>query len=304
MDHLHYNYSAIKHRAPMPLASSLHVFAVLYLEHWDFEAPEGSVRDPRFVGEFGSFNPDYRSWTQREYGLRIGVFRLIEALLEAGIQPVVAANSLVLPRVPQLVQTLKDANAEWLGHGMAATRLMHANMPLKEQQEHIASSLAALQTATGESPKGWVSQDWGTSPHTFGLLADAGVRYTLDWGNDDQAYWMLPAGNSQQSLLALPMSSEWDDVQGQWFRPVEPSQHAAQMMQAAEQMRDECQTHQRAAVMGLGLHPWVWGMPSRIRYLRELLMQMKIAEGMTLTTPQKIYEQCANAQNMTNVAGA
>jgi len=136
------------------------------------------------------------------------------------------------------------------------------------------------------------------------LLADAGVRYTLDWGNDDQAYWMLPAGNSQQSLLALPMSSEWDDVQGQWFRPVEPSQHAAQMMQAAEQMRDECQTHQRAAVMGLGLHPWVWGMPSRIRYLRELLMQMKIAEGMTLTTPQKIYEQCANAQNITNVAGA
>jgi peptidoglycan/xylan/chitin deacetylase (PgdA/CDA1 family) len=295
MDHLHYSYSAIKHRAITPLASCLHVFAVLYLEHWDFEAPEGSVRDPRFVGEFGSFNPDYRSWTQREYGLRIGVFRLIEALLEAGIQPVVAANSLVLPRVPQLLQTLKDANAEWLGHGMAATRLMHANMPLAEQQEHIASSLAALQTATGESPKGWVSQDWGTSPHTFGLLADAGVRYTLDWGNDDQPYWMLPAGTSQQSLLALPMSSEWDDVQGQWFRPVEPAQHAAQMMQAAEQMRDECQTHQRAAVMGLGLHPWVWGMPSRIRYLRELLQQMKNAEGMNFTTPNSIYEQLAKA---------
>ena len=83
MDHLHYEYSAIPQRAPLPLASSVHVFAVLYLEHWDFEAPEGSVRDPRFVGEFGSFNPDYRSWTQREYGLRIGVFRIIEALLEA-----------------------------------------------------------------------------------------------------------------------------------------------------------------------------------------------------------------------------
>jgi len=295
MDHLHYNYSAIKHRAPMPLASSLQVFAVLYLEHWDFEAPEGSVRDPRFVGEFGSFNPDYRSWTQREYGLRIGVFRLIEALLETGIQPVVAANSLVLPRVPRVLQTLKDANAEWLGHGMAATRLMHANMPLAEQQEHVVSSLSALQTATGESPKGWVSQDWGTSPHTFGLLADAGVRYTLDWGNDDKPYWMLPAGTSQQSLLALPMSSEWDDVQGQWFRPVEPSQHAAQMMQAAEQMRNECQKHQRAAVMGLGLHPWVWGMPSRIRYLRELLQQMKNTEGMNFTTPNKIYEQLAKA---------
>lgn len=295
MDHLHYDYSALPHRAPLPLACGLHVFAVVYLEHWDFEAPEGSVRDPRFVGEFGSFNPDYRSWTQREYGLRIGIFRIIEALQEAGIQVVVAANSLVLPRVPHVLQTLKEAHAQWLAHGMAATRLMHANMPLEEQREHIHTSLSALQTFTGETAKGWISQDWGTSPHTFELLADAGFRYTLDWGNDDQAYWMLPAGRSQQRLLALPMSSEWDDVQGQWFRPVEASQHATQIWQAAQQMQSECQAHGRSAVMGLGLHPWVWGMPSRIRYLRQLLSQLKQTEGLHFSTPQQIYEQCAGA---------
>ena len=294
MDHLHYNYSAIQQRAPLPLASNLHVFAVIHLEHWDFEAPEGSIRDPRFVGEFGSFNPDYRSWTQREYGLRIGVFRIIEALLNLGIQPVVAANSLVLTRVPEVLQALKDSQAEWLAHGVAATRLMHTNMPLEEQQAHIASSLQALQTYTGQAPQGWLSQDWGTSPDTFGLLAEAGVRYTLDWGNDDQPYWMLPAGISQKPLLAIPMSSEWDDVQGQWFRPVEPAQHAKQIVEAAEQMRNECVTHQRSAVMGLGLHPWVWGMPSRIRSLRDMLRQLKESEGVTFTTPQKIYEQCAS----------
>jgi peptidoglycan/xylan/chitin deacetylase (PgdA/CDA1 family) len=294
MDHLHYNYSAIQQRAPLPLASNLHVFAVIHLEHWDFEAPEGSIRDPRFVGEFGSFNPDYRSWTQREYGLRIGVFRIIEALLNLGIQPVVAANSLVLPRVPEVLQALKDSQAEWLAHGVAATRLMHTNMPLEEQQAHIASSLQALQTYTGQAPEGWLSQDWGTSPDTFGLLSDAGVRYTLDWGNDDQPYWMLPAGVSQKPLLAIPMSSEWDDVQGQWFRPVEPAQHAKQIVEAAAQMRNECVTHQRSAVMGLSLHPWVWGMPSRIRYLRDMLRQLKETEGVTFTTPQKIYEQCAS----------
>lgn len=292
MDHSHYTYSAIPKRTPLPLAPALNVFAVLYLEHWDFEAPEGSVRDPRFVGEFGSFNPDYRSWTQREYGLRIGVFRIIEALLEAGIQPVVAANSLVLPRVPKVLETLKESKAEWVAHGMAATRLMHSNMSLDEQREHIATSLNALQTYTGQSSKGWLSQDWGTSPHTFGLLADAGVCYTLDWGNDDQPYWMLPAGTSQQRMLAVPMSSEWDDVQGQWFRPVEASQHAAQIFQAAQQMQSECQTLERSAVMGLGLHPWVWGMPSRIRYLRDLLKQLKNAEGLIFTTPQTIYSQC------------
>jgi hypothetical protein len=108
---------------------------------------------------------------------------------------------------------------------------------------------------------------------------------------------MQPAGLSQQSLLAIPMSSEWDDVQGQWFRPVEPSQHAKQILEAADQMRNECHQHQRSAVMGLGIHPWVWGMPSRIRYLRDLLSQLKQADGMTFTTPQTIYAQCASARD-------
>ena len=295
MDHSHYRYSPLPHRTPIRLAPCLHVYVVLYLEQWDFEAPADSVRDPRFVGEFGSFNPDYRSWTQREYGLRIGIFRLIDALREAGIQAVVAANSLVLPRVPQALEALKLSQAQWLGHGMAATRLMHSNMPLEAQQDHISSSLKALQTFTGEVTQGWLSQDWGTSPLTHGLLADAGVRYTLDWGNDDQPYRMSPAGTSQKSLLAIPLSNEWDDVQGQWFRPVEPAQHAKQIFQAAQQMRDECQVHQRSAVMGLGLHPWVWGMPSRIRYLRELLSQLTHTEGITFSTPQKIYEQSAGS---------
>jgi len=295
MDHSHYNYSPLPTRPPFCLAPGLIVFVVLYLEHWDFEAPANSVRDPRFVGEFGSFNPDYRSWTQREYGLRIGVFRLIDALHDAGIQAVVAANSLVLPRVPHALEALKHSQAQWLGHGIAATRLMHSNMSLQVQQDHISSSLKALQTFTGEAPQGWLSQDWGTSPLTQGLLADAGIRYTLDWGNDDQPYWLSPAGTSQKSLLAIPLSSEWDDVQGQWFRPVEPAQHAQQICQAAVQMRDECQVHQRSAVMGLGLHPWVWGMPSRIRYLRELLRQLTQTEGITFSTPQKIYAQCTGS---------
>ncbi len=295
MDHSHYSYSALPWRPPLPLAPRLHVFAVLYLEHWDFQAPEGSLRDPRFVGEFGSFNPDYRSWTQREYGLRIGVFRLMDALRDAGIQPVVAANSMVLERIPQVIEALNLSKAQWLAHGVAATRMMHSNMPLSEQAAHIQHATQALHQHTGHVAQGWLSQDSGTSPHTMGLLADAGIRYTLDWGNDDQPYWLAPSGASQQQLLALPLSSEWDDVQGQWFRPIEPAQHAQQILQAASQMRQECETHERCAVMGLGLHPWVWGMPSRIRYLRELLAQLTQTEGLIFSTPQHLYEQCAGS---------
>ena len=296
MDHPHYRYSALPLRPSEDGAPALHLFVVLYLEHWDFEAPAGSVRDPRFVGEFGSFSPDYRSWTQREMGLRIGVFRLVEALRERAITPAVAANALVLPRVGPVLEPLQKMGAQWLGHGAAATRLMHAGQTLEEQGEQITSSLQALAQHTGAPPLGWLSQDWGTSVHTFGLLADAGLHYTLDWGNDDQPYWLEPAGASGRRLLAVPLSSEWDDVQAQWFRPLEPAQHARQMQQAAQRLAAECQASGRSAVMGLGLHPWLWGMPSRIRYLRELLDALAQIPGLQMSTPDAIWRRCAAGQ--------
>lgn len=292
MDHAHYGYSALPRRTQNLLPAGLHLFVVLYLEHWDFEAPLGSLRDPRFVGEFGSFNPDYRSWSQREYGLRVGVFRLLEALQQTGITPVVAANSLVLPRIPAVLRRLRQAGADWLGHGLAATRMMHANMPLEEQRQQIESSIASITHYAGQPPRGWISQDWGTSVHTHALLADAGLQYTLDWGNDDQPYWMSPAGQSGRRLLALPLSSEWDDVQTQWLRHLEPAEQAQQIRDAVKRMSQECRDQQRCAVMGLGLHPWVWGMPSRISHLRRLLTDLRHTDAQ-ITTADRLYASCA-----------
>ena len=295
MDHAHYRYSAMPFRNEGLLPPGLNLFVVLYLEHWDFQSPEGSLRDPRFVGEFGSFNPDYRSWTQREYGLRIGVFRIIEALQRHGITPAVAANRLVLPRVPTAIEALRQLGSQWLGHGLAATRIMHSRMPEQEQREHIESSSSALQEQLGHKPLGWVSQDWGTSVDTWRLLAQAGFRYTLDWGNDDQAYWMQPWSEGQPRLLALPLSSEWDDVQAQWMRHLEPKDHAQAILHAAQRLAAESQAKGQGVTMGLGLHPWVWGMPSRITHLHQLLGALNGIDGANFTTPDTLYQHCAQA---------
>ncbi|NCY25021.1 MAG: polysaccharide deacetylase, partial [Alphaproteobacteria bacterium] len=186
MDHSIYAYSALpaRPRYPLPGGQGLAAYVVLFLEHWDLLPPEGSLRDPRMVGEFGSFTPDYRSWSQREYGLRVGIFRVIDALRTAGIRPVIAANAMAVERLPGLVAKFQDWGCDWVAHGLAATRMMHSNMPLDEQRQHIAESIAALTRTTGVQPLGWLSQDWGTSPDTPQLLAEAGIRYTLDWCND------------------------------------------------------------------------------------------------------------------------
>jgi peptidoglycan/xylan/chitin deacetylase (PgdA/CDA1 family) len=292
MDHAHYLYSSLPGRTQTLLEPGLHAYTVLHLEHWDFEAPPDAVRDPRMVGEFGSFSPDYRSWSQREYGLRIGVYRVLDALADAGIHTAVAANALVLPRVPELVQILMACGAEWLGHGLAATRMMHSGQPLDEQRSHIAQALQAIASTTGTPARGWLSQDWGTTPETYALLADAGLDYTLDWGNDDQPYWMCSAGAHQRQLLALPFSAEWDDVQCQWLRNIDARDHAQLVLDGARRMAMECARDQRAAVLGLGLHPWVWGMPSRIASLRWLLAELAQVPGLRWQLPGTLAHQC------------
>lgn len=288
MDHAIYAYSALPRRPAWlwPQGAGLASFVVLFLEHWEFMPLDGALRDPRMVGEFGSFSPDYRSWTQREYGLRVGIFRVIEALREAGIRPAVAANAMAMERLPRLVDTFNAWGCEWLGHGLAATRMQHAGMDRALQRAEIDSAIASLVRHTGQRPAGWVSQDWGTTPDTAALLAEAGIRYTLDWSNDDQPYALQTA----PPLVALPLSSEWDDVQCQWLRHLTPQAHADLAGAAFERLRAESARQQRAAVFGLALHPWLCGMPSRVAALRGLLARLRAAQDVLWARPRDLID--------------
>ena len=286
MDHRAYDYSALpqRQRAPNAAAGNLSAFVVLFLEHWELRSPSDALRDPRMVGEFGSFTPDYRSWSQREYGLRVGIFRVIDALRAANLRPVIAANVMAVQRLPHLVRTFEEWGCDWIAHGVAATRMMHSGMALAEQHAYIEQSIDALAQATGRRPTGWLSQDWGTTPETYDLLAQAGIRYTLDWCNDDQPYWL----RTDPPLLSIPLSAEWDDVQCQWLRHIEPHAHTELTLTAFERLRAEAADHRRDAVFGLALHPWLCGMPSRVQALRSLLQQLPTAADVRWTTPASI----------------
>lgn len=289
LDHSLYDHSALPARPAFRWrdGSGLAAFAVLFLEHWELQAPADALRDPRMVGEFGSFTPDYRSWSQREYGLRIGIFRVVEALRRAGVRPAIAANAMAVQRLPALVEMFRDWGCPWIAHGMAATRMLHARMSPDQQRTYIEQSVAAIESATGERPQGWLSQDWGTTPATFDMLAGAGIRYTLDWCNDDQPYWM----RGTPPLLAVPLASEWDDVQCQWLRNLEPRAHAELAAAAFERLDRECTQRGTAAVFGLAIHPWLSGMPSRIAALDALLTRLRRHAHVPWISPADLLQQ-------------
>src|SRR5262249_43195139 len=105
MDHAWYDYSPFPARPRLTWPGNARVAfcVVLHLEYWELLPDEKSYKDPRFLGEFGSFPPDYRTWTQREFGNRVGIFRVLDVLDRYQIRAGVAVNAVAGERYPFLV---------------------------------------------------------------------------------------------------------------------------------------------------------------------------------------------------------
>ncbi len=275
MDHGHYVYSALPERPPLrwPEGARVAFWVALYLEYWELDPPADALSDPRFVGEFGSFAPDYRSYSQREYGNRVGIFRVLEVLDRHGLRATVAANASVCARYPYLVEACLSRGWEFAAHGSHATRMISSAMDEAEERAHIAETLAAVERASGRRPKGWIGQDFGESAATPRLLAEAGLDYVADWPNDDQPYLMSGA----RPLVSIPNQAEWDDVQLLWLRRVAMPRYPDLVAEAFDTLHDEGAHSGR--IFGLGIHPWVLGQGHRIRYLDEALERIGGRDG-------------------------
>ena len=267
MDHPHHPYWPLPKRAPLawPDRARVAFWVLLHLEYWELDPPKDAVRDPRFVGEIGSYDPDYRTWTQRDYGNRVGIFRVLELLDRHGLKVTVAANASALERYPYLVEEFQRRGYEFAAHGTHATRMITSRMSEQQERAHIAASIEAIERATGKRPTGWLGQDYGESAITPRLISEAGLNHIMDWPNDDQPY-LMTAG---QPLVSIPNHAEWDDVQLLWLRRVSMATYPKVVAEAFETLHEEGAFSGR--VFGLSLHPWLMGVGHRIRYLDEAL---------------------------------
>ncbi len=281
MDHAWYDYSPFPKRPRLAWPGNARVAfsVVLHLEYWQLLPAEQSYKDPRFVGEFGNFIPDYRTWTQREYGNRVGIFRVLEVLDRYQVRAGVAVNALAAERYPFLVEQFKRRKYEFIAHGTSANRMITSKMSEAEEKQEIAAAIAALEKATGTRPKGWQGQDYGESERTPRLLADAGLDYVLDWPNDDQPYPMKVG----KKFVSMPNQPEWDDVQQLWIRKISTTRYPDMVGDAFELLHRE-----GGQVFSLSVHPWLIGMAHRIKYLDEALRRIERFGNVWHATPGEI----------------
>jgi peptidoglycan/xylan/chitin deacetylase (PgdA/CDA1 family) len=284
MDHELYRYSALptRPRLEWPGGARVAFWVLLHLEYWELEPPADAYRDPRFQGEYGFYFPEYRPFTQREYGNRIGIFRIFDLLDRHGIKASVAANAAACERYPYLVEECLRRGYEFVAHGDYQTRMITSRMDEAEERRVIETTTETVATAAGTRPCGWLGPDSGESPRTPQLLAAAGYDYLLDWPNDDQPYLMT----TEPSLVSIPNQMELDDVLALWLRRIPNPRYPDLVGEAFRVLHREGAVSGR--LFGLSLHPWVIGQPQRIRYLDRALANIATFDDVWQATAGEI----------------
>ena len=228
--------------------------------------------------------PDHPRISHREYGHRVGIFRLLSRCQDRGIRPTVVLDVLTAEHYPAVVDAVRTAGAEIIAGGLSAGRAITATLPEEVERRLVETSLHRLEQVLGQRPRGWFGAEHGESPRTPAILAESGLEFLLDWGNDEQPVPLEGA----PPLWSVPVSWELSDLAALYHRQVLPWTYVTSVIDAVEQMVVESRTQPR--VLALHWHPWLIGQPFRMATLEPLLDRLA-APDLTVTTPGGILER-------------
>jgi allantoinase len=203
--------------------------------------------------------PDVVMWSERDYGNRVGVFRIMETLDRYDIRGTVALNSNLCAEHPQIIAEGEKRKWEWMGHNESNTRRLNDAEP-GEEANIVRRTLATIEKATGRRPTGWLSSGLQQTWDTLDVLAAHGVEYQGDWCNDDQPYVMSLDGG--RSIVAMPYTQQLNDKSAIERRFVSADGFAQMICDQFDVLYREGAKSGR--VMAIAVHPYLIGVPHRI----------------------------------------
>lgn len=265
-DHALYPYSRLPSRKPLawPDGKSVATWIVVSLEWFPITPSDTPFRAP---GHMQTAYPDYRHYTAREYGTRVGFYRLLDAFAKAGIKVSVAANGAIARRYPAILRDVLDAGHEVVAHSTDMNGTIASTLAIEEERTLIREGIAALSDVTGVLPRGWLSIARSQSFSTPDLLVEAGIEYCCDWANDDMP-WTFANG-----LVNLPLNHELSDRQILNIQQQSVDSYAEQMLDAHDWLSTEAAS-QGARLLPLHLTPYIMGLPYRMDAFERLLADL------------------------------
>ena len=270
-----------------PQGRGLAVYIALNLEHFAFGEGLGAALVPPAAGE-----PDVLNWSWREYGNRVGVWRLLELFDDLRLPCSALVNSTIYDHCPAVMDAFRARGDEIVGHGRTNSE-RQGRLPEAEERALIAETTQRIAEAEGRPPRGWLGPWISESAVTPDLLAEAGYRYCLDWCMDDRPVWMRTRGGRR--LLAVPYPQELNDIPALVVRQHEASEFADMIVDQFDEMRR--QAEHGPLVMGVALHPYLVGQPFRLKHLRRALAHLGEARrDVWITTAGAIADHVTGAE--------
>lgn len=289
-----YDYSPIVDRPPLawPNGARVAFYVGLNVEHFELGKPSTSIN-----AATAGLVPDPLNHGWRDYGARVGIWRLAEIFDRHGVRPSVLTNSDAVIHYPQIIEEGKRRNWVWLAHGKNNS-ILHNGIPEADEPAILADIVESIERATGTRPKGWMGPALTETFNTPRLLRDLGLSYVLDWTADDQPFRLNVPG-----MLSVPYTLELNDINLFVFHGLTGPQFADMLVDQFDQLYHDGKTSGR--VMSLALHPFVVGQAFRARHLDKALQYIVEHDGVWVTTSDEIaahYEAQAGRASTPSLA--
>lgn len=269
-----YDYVALPDRRPLrfPNGARLALIITINLEYW--EKSRQGQKEPLFTGGPMTIPHalpgdvwDTANWTWREYGQRVGVWRLIDLFDKFDIKPSCTVNGLLMVERRRIVDAVNERGWELVPHNWAQNDLLtyYADDP-KAEREVIKRTLDKYLEVVGRPAKAWLSSAIRGTAHTPAFLKEFGLIAYCDYLNDEQPYLI---NTIHGPIVCVPYSNDINDF-NIFARGGMPASSGVETLKVCfEQLYSEGAASGR--IMNIGLHPHVIGQPHRIGALREFI---------------------------------
>ena len=289
---MQYDFVPMPDRKPLkfPNGARIALMLTFNLEYWDLTK---DTEEPYYPGG-PSVLPDplpgnvadLPNYTWREYGQRVGIWRLMDIFDKAGVPATCTMNAKMGLERRRVVDAVNERGWELVAHNYVQTELLtdYAHEPEKER-EVILETLRVYNDVVGRPAKGWLSSSLRCTPNTSGILAEQGLIFHTDIMNDDQPFLIR---TDHGPIVSVPYSNEVNDFQIFYRRGMSTSMAAEMIIEQFDELYREGAESGR--LMNIGIHPHVWGHPFRVRALREFLDHVKRFDGVWFAKREEIAE--------------
>lgn len=263
----------------LPNGENVAFWIVPNIEHFDFE-------NPRDLHEYVEGPPDVNNYSWKDFGNRVGVWRMMDILDKHNIRGTVALNSDICKHEPEIVEAGMEREWEFMGHGETNSQPI-TGLSESEERQLIQRVRDQIAETTGEQPRGWLGPARAETFNTPRILAEEGFDYVGDFVNDEQPYRFDIPG---QELYSIPYQTEISDLGLFLGYDMSGPEFEQAVRDQFDVLYEDGKEAGNAKIMAISLHPYIIGMPYRSKYLDNALDYITDYDDVWLTTGSEIID--------------